>query len=167
MSTEENKAVFRRYIEEVGSKGNLDLVDEVFASRFIDHQIDGSTKERDLKWIKQFLRRLREAFPDAHYEIEYQVAEGDKVATRWTMRATHRGEFRGIIPPTGKEIMVTGIGIFRFSEEGKVVETWDNFDQLGMMRQIGVVPLPGPSLLARIFVHQAKKLLFKVRSKRR
>lgn len=166
MSTEENKALFRRYIEEAGSKGNLDLVDEVFASRFIDHQIDGSTKERNPEYSKQFLRRFREAFPDAHYEIEYQVAEGDKVATRWTMRATHQGEFRGIVPPTGKKIMVTGIGIVRFSEEGKVVETWDNFDQLGMMRQIGVVALPGPSLLARILVHQAKKLLFKVRGAR-
>jgi predicted ester cyclase len=64
------------------------------------------------------------------------------VVTRWRMRGIHRGEFRGIAP-TGKKLDVTGIGIFRFSEEGKVVESWDNFDQLGMMRQLGVIPAPG------------------------
>ena len=63
------------------------------------------------------------------------------MVTRWTMRGTHRGEFRGIAP-SGNRIMVTGIGIFRFSDEGKVVESWDNFDQLGMMRQLGVIPSP-------------------------
>ncbi len=93
------------------------------------------------------------------------IAERDKVVNRWTMRATHQGEFRGV-PPTGKKIKVTGIGIFHFSDEGKVVETWDNFDQLGMMRQIGVIPLPGPQLLARILIHQTKKLRSRVREKR-
>ncbi len=63
------------------------------------------------------------------------------MVTRWTMRGTHRGEFRGVAP-SGKRITVTGIGIFRFSDKGKVVESWDNFDQLGMMRQMGVIPSP-------------------------
>ncbi len=74
---------------------------------------------------------FREAFPNFHSNIEDQIAEGDKVVTRWGMRGTHQGEFRGIVP-SGKQITVTGIGIFRFSK-GKVVESWDNFDQLGMM----------------------------------
>ena len=86
---------------------------------------------------------FRSAFPDFHVTIEDQIAEGDRVATRWTMRGTHEGEFRGI-SPTGKQITVTGIGIFRFSD-GKVVESWDNFDQLGMMRQLGVIPSPEES----------------------
>ena len=76
-----------------------------------------------------------------HTTIEDQIAEDDKVVTRWTMRDTHEGEFRGIAP-TGKQISITGIGIFRFSD-GKVVESWDNFDQLGMMQQLGDVPPPG------------------------
>jgi predicted ester cyclase len=69
------------------------------------------------------------------------VAEGDKVVTRWRMRGTHRGEFRGIAP-TDKEVEVTGIGIFRFSPAGKVVESWDSLDELGMLQQLGAIPTP-------------------------
>jgi predicted ester cyclase len=64
--------------------------------------------------------------------------EDDKVVNRWTLHVTHTGEFRGI-PATGKRITITGIGIFRFSEEGKVVESWDSLDQLGMLQQLGVL----------------------------
>jgi steroid delta-isomerase-like uncharacterized protein len=139
MSAEENKAVFRRYVEEVGNKGKLDLVDEIF-DHYLAHQPDGSVLERGPEDVKRFMGEFQEAFPDFHTEIEDQIAEGDKVVTRWTMRGTHREEFRGIAP-TGKELEITGIGIFRFSD-GKVVESWDNFDQLGMMQQLGVIPTP-------------------------
>jgi steroid delta-isomerase-like uncharacterized protein len=135
--SEENKAIFRRYVEEVGNEGNLDLVDEIFAD-YVSHQPDGSVLERGPEDVKRFMGEFRSAFPDFHTTIEDQIAEGDRVATRWTMHGTHEGEFRGIAP-TGGQIRVTGIGIFRFSE-GKVVESWDNFDQLGMMQQLGVVP---------------------------
>ncbi len=140
MATEENKATFRRYVEEVSNKGNLDRVDEIF-DRYVSHQPDGHTEQRGPEDVKRFIGEFREAFPDFHSTIEDQIAEGDKVATRWTMRGTHQGEFRGIAP-TGNKITVTGIGIFRFSEEGKVAESWDNFDQLGMMQQLGVIPMP-------------------------
>jgi predicted ester cyclase len=83
------------------------------------------------------MSEFREAFPDFHTTVEDQIAEGDRVVTRWRMNGTHGGEFRGIAP-TGAELEVTGIGIFRFSE-GKVVESWDNFDQLGMMQQLGAL----------------------------
>lgn len=136
MSTEENKAVFRRYVEEVGNKGNLDLADEIFSS-YLAHQSDGSVLERGPEDVKRFMGEFREAFADFHTTIEDQIAEGDRVVTRWRMNGTHTGEFRGIAP-TGAELDVTGIGIFRFSD-GKVVESWDNFDQLGMMQQLGVV----------------------------
>ncbi len=136
MSAEENKAIFRRYVEEVGNEGNLDLADEIF-DRYLAHQADGHAEERGPEDVKRFIGEFHQAFPDFHSEIEDQIAEGDKVVTRWTMRGTHQGEFRGIAP-TGKQITVTGIGIFRFSN-GKVVESWDNFDQLGMMRQLGVI----------------------------
>ena len=137
--SEENKAIFRRYVEEVGNEGHLDLVDEIF-SDYVSHQPDGSVLQRGPEDVKRFMGEFRSAFPDFHTTIEDQIAEGDRVATRWTMRGTHEGEFRGIAP-TGKQITVTGIGIFRFSD-GKVVESWDNFDQLGMMQQLGVVSSP-------------------------
>jgi steroid delta-isomerase-like uncharacterized protein len=140
VSTEENKATFRRYVEEVGNEGNLDLADDVF-DRYLAHQPDGSVLERGPEDVKRFMGEFRSAFPDFHSTIEDQIAEGDRVVTRWRMRGTHEGEFRGIAP-TGKELDITGIGIFRFSD-GKVVESWDNFDQLGMMRQLGMVPEPG------------------------
>jgi steroid delta-isomerase-like uncharacterized protein len=143
MSTEQNKATFQRYVEEVGNEGNLELADEIF-DRYLAHQSDGSVLERGPEDVKRFMGEFRQAFPDFHSTIEDQIAEGDKVVTRWTMHGTHQGEFRGI-SPTGKQITVTGIGIFRFSDEGKVIESWDNFDQLGMMRQLGVVPSPEQS----------------------
>jgi steroid delta-isomerase-like uncharacterized protein len=140
MSTEENRAIFRRYVEEAWEKGNMEVADEVFADRYVSHQPDGSEEERGPEDVKLFLRQYREAFPDLRITIGDQIAEGDRVVTRWSSRGTHRGEFRGIAP-TGNEVRLTGIGIFRFSD-GKVVESWDNFDQLGMMQQLGVVPLP-------------------------
>jgi steroid delta-isomerase-like uncharacterized protein len=136
VSEEENKAIFRRYVEEVGNEGNLEVADEIF-DHYLAHQSDGSVLERGPEDVKRFMSEFREAFSDFHTTIEDQISEGDKVVTRWRMNGTHRSEFRGIAP-TGAELDVTGIGIFRFSE-GKVVESWDNFDQLGMMQQLGVV----------------------------
>jgi steroid delta-isomerase-like uncharacterized protein len=142
VSSEENKAIFRRYVEEVGNEGRLELADEIF-DRYLAHQADGSVLERGPEDVKRFMGEFRQAFPDFHSTVEDQIAEGDKVVTRWTMRGTHEGEFRGM-PPTGNKLEITGIGIFRFSE-GKVVESWDNFDQLGMMRQLGAIPSSGQS----------------------
>ena len=139
MSAEENKAIFRRYVEGVGNEGNLGLADDIF-DRYLAHQPDGSVLERGPEDVKRFMGEFREAFPDFHSEIEDQIAEGDKVVSRWRMHGTHRGEFRGIAP-TGIALDITGIGIFRFSN-GKVLESWDNFDRLGMMRQLGVIPAP-------------------------
>ena len=131
MSAEENKAIFRRYVEEVTNRGNLDLADEIF-DRYLAHQPDGSILERGPEDVKRFTHEFRSAFSDFHCAIEDQIAEGDKVMTRWRMRGTHQGEFRGVAP-TGKKMEINGIGIFRFSSEGKVVESWDNFDQLGVI----------------------------------
>jgi steroid delta-isomerase-like uncharacterized protein len=130
---EENKAIFRRYIEEVFNQGNLELADEVF-DRYISHQPDGSTLERGPEDVKRFNREFRSAFPDLRISIDDQIADGDKVVTRVTFRGTHQREFRGMAP-TGKEVEIKGITIFRFSDEGKVVESWDSYDQLRVMRQ--------------------------------
>jgi serine phosphatase RsbU (regulator of sigma subunit) len=133
VSTEENKAIFRRYTEEVGTRGNLELVDEIF-ERYISHQPDGSALERGPEDVKRFHREWRSAFPDIRIGVEDQVAEGDKVVSHFTIRGTHQGDFRGMAP-TGKEIELKGVTTFRFSPEGKVVETWDSYDQMSLMRQ--------------------------------
>ncbi len=139
MSVEENKAAFRRYVEEVWQAGKLDLVDEIFAQRYLSHQPDGSALERTPEDVKRFVREYRAAFSDIEETVEDMIAEGDKVLNRWRLEATHTGEFRGI-PASGERITVTGMGVFRFSEEGKVVESWDCLDQLGMLRQLGAIP---------------------------
>jgi serine phosphatase RsbU (regulator of sigma subunit) len=133
MSVEENKAIFRRYVEEIPNQGNMKVADEIF-DRYIAHQPDGSTLERGPEDVKRFTGEFHSAFPDLHVSIEDQIAEGDKVVSHFTIRGTHQGEFRGMAP-TGKEIALTGVTTFRFSPEGKVVETWDSYDQLSLMRQ--------------------------------
>ena len=133
MSAEENKAIFRRYVEEVTNRGNLEIADEIF-DRYLAHQPDGTVLERGPEDVRRFQAELRSAFHGLHATIEDQLAEDDRVVTRWRMRGIHHGEFRGIAP-TGEEVEINGIGIFRFSPEGKVVESWDSYDQFGIMRQ--------------------------------
>ena len=133
MPAEENKAVFRRYIEEVQIQGNLEVADEIFG-HYLSHQSDGSTLERGPEDVKRFTEEYRSAFPDWRISIDEQIAEGDKVVNRVTLRGTHQRQFRDMAP-TGKEVELKAVTIFRFSEEGKVVETWDFFDQLRLMRQ--------------------------------
>jgi serine phosphatase RsbU (regulator of sigma subunit) len=132
-AAEENKAIFRRYAEEVGNQHNFEIVDEIF-ERYIAHQPDGSTLQRGPQDVKRFQREFHSAFSDFRISIEDQIAEGDKVVSRYTIRGIHQRAFRDMAP-TGKEIEIKGVTIFRFSPEGKVVETWDSYDQLSLMRQ--------------------------------
>jgi len=134
---EANKEFARRVFEEVLNQGNLELIDEFFATDYIFH--DPTTPGvigRD--GLKQLFSGLLAAIPDAHYTVEAQIAEGDKVVTRWTFRGTQTGEFMGI-PPTGKQVTGTGILIARIAD-GKIVEDWESRDDLGMMQQLGVIP---------------------------
>jgi serine phosphatase RsbU (regulator of sigma subunit) len=130
---EENKAIFRRYVEEVPNQGNLEVADEIFG-RYVAHQADGSTLERGPEDVKRFTEEYRSAFPDWRISIDEQIAEGDKVVNRVTLRGTHQRRFRDM-EPTGREVALKAVTIFRFSPEGKVVETWDYFDQLRLVRQ--------------------------------
>jgi steroid delta-isomerase-like uncharacterized protein len=140
--SEQNKQLVRRAIEEVWNQGNYAVVDELTASDIVvhaslpDHEIHGP------RGIKQFYAALRDGFPDLHFTIEDQIAEGDRVVTRWTARGTHTGTFKGI-PPTGKQGVVSGIDIDRIAN-GKVVECWPNADELGLLQQLGVLPVPEP-----------------------
>jgi serine phosphatase RsbU (regulator of sigma subunit) len=130
---EENKSSFRRYLEEVFNQGNLEVADEIF-DHYVSHQPDGSTLERGPEDVKRFVGEFRSAFPDLRISADDQIADGDKVVTRVTLRGTHRGMFRGTAP-TGRRVEINGITIFRFSSEGKVVESWDSYDQFRVMRQ--------------------------------
>jgi steroid delta-isomerase-like uncharacterized protein len=137
MSTEENKALNRRLVEEGFSKGNFDVLDELIAEDCLDYSAPPGSPS-GLEGVKQFFTMFRSAFPDLYYEIEDRIAEADKVVTRTTWHGTHQGAFLGI-PPTGKQVAVTGIDITRWAD-GKAVEHWGNQDLLGLMQQLGVVP---------------------------
>ncbi len=140
MSTEENKAIFRRLMEEVFTQGNLDEIDELISPDWVN--IDPSLPEelhgRD--GARQLITMWRAGFSDFELTIDDMIAEGDKVAARFTFSGTHSGEFVGI-PATGKHVRGTGTGIFQFAD-GLDVEHWVNFDALGIMQQLGALPTP-------------------------
>ena len=141
MSAQENKDLARRFMDEVWNKGNLNFIDEVTDPNFVSH--DPSSPQDmggGVEGTRYFTQMYRNAFPDIQMSVEDVIAEGDKVVTQWTVRATHQGELMGI-PPSGNRVKVTGISIDRI-EGGKVVETWSNYDALGMMQQLGMVPEP-------------------------
>ena len=138
MTADENKALVRRVFEEGWNTGNLDLVDEIDVPDYVLHDPSVPEEVRGVEGIKRFASIYLRAFPDLHFTVEDQIAEGDKVVTRWTSSATHLGEFMGI-PPTGNRTGVSGITISRITE-GKLVEDWNSWDTLGLMRQLGIIP---------------------------
>ena len=144
MSTDTNKAVSRRFLMEIFGQGKLAVADEIVA---LDHVDRGPGALPGLppgpEGSKQLVMVYRNAFPDVQFTIDEQIAEGDKVMTRWTAHGTHRGELAGI-PPTSKSATVTGMGVDRIVN-GKIVESWGVFDQFGMLQQLGVIPKPEPS----------------------
>ena len=144
MLTETNKTVSRRFLEEVFNKGKLNVLDEIIAK---DHVNSGPGTLPGLpagpEGTKQLVTVYRNAFPDIRFTIDEQIAEGDKVVTRWTGYGTHKGELAGI-PPTGRSATTTGIGVDRIVN-GKIVESWGLFDQFGMLQQLGVIPAGPPA----------------------
>jgi predicted ester cyclase len=139
MTAEENKAVVRREMEELfNHTGNLDVADEIIDPNYVSYE-PTSGEVRGIEGAKQFAATYREAFPDLQNTIEDMVAEGDKVVVRFRARGTHQGETEAFGPPTGQRMEMTGITIKRLSE-GKIVEAWTNFDALGMMQQLGLLP---------------------------
>jgi steroid delta-isomerase-like uncharacterized protein len=136
--SEQNKMIARRAFEEVQSQGNLALVDEPVVSDYLGHTPLGEIYGPE--GAKRFFSTFRGAFPDLQVTVEDQIAEGDTVVTRWTARGIHEGEFQ-TIPPTGRQMTMTGITIFRIAN-GKLVEGWTNADTLGMLQQLGAAPAP-------------------------
>jgi steroid delta-isomerase-like uncharacterized protein len=141
MSTEQNKALVRRMVDELFNKGNISLVDELFAPDFVEREELPPGLPRDREGVKLLTSMLRSAFPDFKAVIEDTLAEGDKVVVRHTWSGTHKGEWMGM-PPTGKSISIGVIDIVRVAD-GKFVEHWGQMDSMGMMVQLGAVPMPG------------------------
>jgi predicted ester cyclase len=139
MSIEENKAKVRRFFEELLSTDNFAVADEILSPDFRFY-FAGSPVAMDLESYMEFLVARRAAFPDRRFIVEDMIGEGDKVSARFTMRGTHKGEFRGIAP-SGTELTMTGIDMIRISE-GKLVEDRVEVDQLGMMQQLGAETSP-------------------------
>jgi steroid delta-isomerase-like uncharacterized protein len=138
MSSEQNKAIVRRALEEPW-EGSLKVVDELFASDYIGHDPANPEPLRGPQGVKEFISVYRAAFPDARITVEKQLAEGDQVATRWVGRGTHEGELMGI-HPTGKQVTVSGLTISRL-EGGKIVEEFQNWDTLGMLQLLDAIPV--------------------------
>ena len=136
MSIEENKAIARRFFEEVWNSGNLAVADELLAPNIIFHlpgKSEGVIGDRES--YKQVVRRNRTAFPDLQEEIEDIIAEGDRVVARWLWQGTHQGEWHGNAP-TGKKFTYGGITILRIAD-GKIVEDWFYSELLGLQQQLG------------------------------
>jgi steroid delta-isomerase-like uncharacterized protein len=137
MSVEQNRALTRRFYEEVVNGGNLNMIDELVSPDFVDHEaLSGLAAGRE--GVKQFFSMLRIAFPDLRMNVEDLIAEGDKVVARSTMTGTHRGEFAGIVA-TGKTVNVSAIDIVRFAD-GKLAEHWGVTDTASLMEQLGALP---------------------------
>jgi steroid delta-isomerase-like uncharacterized protein len=135
---QENSILIRRWFEEVWNNGRMEAIDEIASPDVIGHGQAQHATDIGLKEFKPFVQALRSAFPDMKVTIDYVIEQGDKVVARWTSTMTHRGEFLGIAP-TGKKATITGTTTQRISG-GKIVEGWDNWDQLGLLVQIGAVP---------------------------
>ena len=138
MSAEENKALVRRFVEEFWNEGNMSAADELMA---VDAEIHMPTGEMvDLDGLKGFAATFRGAFPDWHSTLEELIAEGDRVAERWTGRGTHQGELQGI-PPTGKRVEAPGSVFYRIVG-GEIVEFRGQLDMMSLMQQLGAIPSP-------------------------
>jgi steroid delta-isomerase-like uncharacterized protein len=137
MSTATNKATVRRYIAQVLNEQRQDLVEEFLTENI---ELHGSGLATGLEVVKQWLTMFTAAFPDGYTTIEDVVAEEDRVVARTTFTGTHQGEMQGI-PATGKKVFMSGITIFRL-DNGKITEGWLVNDSLGLMQQLGVIPMP-------------------------
>ena len=140
MTAQDNAATYRRWFDEGCSQGNVDLADELYSPDYVTHAV-GPELPPTREGLKMFIRALRQGLPDLQCPVEEVVAEGDRVAGRFSLRGTHNGTLFGV-PATGKRVVVGVMVIARFDEAGKWVEDWASWDQLGMMQQIGVIPAP-------------------------
>ncbi len=134
----DNKVLVRRWIEAV-NEGDLDIVDALFDPSVVAHERDGDVHGTDV-FPRKVVIAFRNAFPDLRLTVEDLVAEGDRVAVRWTASGTHDGAFMGIAP-TGTQVTFSGTYIYRIAG-GRIAEVWPSRDELGLLQQLGAIPRP-------------------------
>jgi steroid delta-isomerase-like uncharacterized protein len=135
---ETNKAIARRIVDEMFNQGRLEAADEIVTPDFVGHDPASPEPIAGPEGLKRNVEGYRTAFPDVRLTIDDEIAEGDLVVTRWTGRGTHQAELFGI-PATGKQATVTGMTIDRIVD-GRIVESWTNWDTLGLLQQLGAFP---------------------------
>ena len=140
METDDNKALIRRFYEEIDA-GNIDAMDELVAEDYLDHNPPFPGMPGGREGLKAAFRIFWTATPGRH-EIEDQIAEGDKVVTRLTAYGTHEAELPGPLPATGAKLREAAVAVHRI-EQGRIVEHWSSRDDLALMEQLGVIQLPG------------------------
>lgn len=133
-----NRVVARRLAEEVFSQGNMQTFDEIFAENYVNHNMPVPGIPGTKAGFKQVVQATRGAFPDVDVDVKHLVAEGEFAVFHDVVHATSRGEFMGV-PPNGKRLEWTEIHFLRIVE-GRIVEHWANFDQVAILRQLGVIP---------------------------
>jgi len=138
MSEAQNIAVMRRYYEEIVNQGNLALADEIFTPDYVSHHNDPAHLPPGPPGVQAFVAITRTGFPDLRLTVDQIFAEGDQVASMWTMAGTHTGEWFGM-PATGKQARWSGVVVTRF-DGSKIAEDWYNFDQLSLLMQLGIIP---------------------------
>ena len=129
------KEVSRRIFEEVWNDKNIAAIDELMAADYVHHDPQSPKFSNGREGYKQLVAYYLNAFPDSHFTIDQEIQEGDTVVTRWTVNGTHRGDLP-TLPASGKTFSVTGITVARL-KDGKFVESWNNWDALGLMQQLG------------------------------
>ena len=142
--SEENKAIARKFLR-MYELGDPSMADEIVATDYYHH--DAPDPTAGLEGIKGFVNAFKNAMPDAQLKIAYQVAEGDKVVSRYTWSGTHQAAYFGM-PPTGNQVSYTATATFRIAE-GKIREAWINWDQWGLMLQLGMVPTTEDGVVLR------------------
>jgi steroid delta-isomerase-like uncharacterized protein len=136
--SEGSKAIARKFFR-MFELGDASMAEELVATDYYNH--DAADPSIGLEGVKAFVAGFKSAIPDARVDIAYQVAEGDKVVSRYTWSGTHQGEYFGV-PATGKQVSYTATATFRIAD-GKIREAWLNYDQWGLMQQLGAVSPPG------------------------
>jgi steroid delta-isomerase-like uncharacterized protein len=137
--SEANKALMRQVLEDELSRGDTSVAARIFHPDFFDHT-NPPGMQHGLAGHNAIVALFRTAFPDQWWQIEDLIAEGDRVVARTTFTGTHQGDFFGIAP-TGRSVSIAGVHILRIAD-GKIMEHWGTNDDLGLMRQLGVIPAP-------------------------
>ena len=142
MNTEANRRLVQRFYDEVWSGGNFAFVEEVFAADYVRHDLRPTQAPAGPAGQAMVAERFRQAFPDVEWHVDLVIAENDFVVARWTASGAHTGPW-GDVPPTGRHATFSGVNIFRFGDQGKVVELWNHRDDLGLTEQLGVQVFAG------------------------